>query len=64
MLDLIEGDTPIKISWTFQGYGSSLNTQKGVEISKTSSRSSLLSIESLSAENSGNYTVNLFLDYY
>jgi hypothetical protein len=56
----MKGDTPLKISWTFQGYGSSLNTQKGVEISKTSSKSSLLSIESLSAENSGNYTVIFF----
>jgi len=60
---MIEGDMPIKISWTFQGYGSTLNSQKGVDISKTSSKSSLLSIDSLSAENSGNYTVTYYYYY-
>lgn len=53
------GDTPIKISWTFQsiGFGAALNKLNGVEITKTGQKSSVLSIDSLTAENSGNYTV-------
>lgn len=55
-----QGDTPMKISWTFQGFGSALNTLKGVQITKTNQKSSVLSIESMSAEHSGNYTVCFF----
>lgn len=53
----MNGDLPLKIHWTFHGFGTALNSMKGVEISKSSQKSSLLSIDSLSAENSGNYTV-------
>ncbi len=53
----VNGDTPLKISWTFQGFNTALNSMKGVQISKTSQKSSLLNIDSLTAENSGNYTV-------
>ncbi len=51
------GDTPMKINWTFQGFSTSAHSMKGVEITKTSGKSSVLSIPLLSAENSGNYTV-------
>lgn len=52
------GDTPMVLQWTFQTFqGTALNPMKGVHITKTSQKSSLLRIESLQAENSGIYTV-------
>lgn len=51
------GDIPMKITWTFHGFGTALNAMKGVQIHKTGQKSSVLGIEGLTAENSGNYTV-------
>ena len=50
-----KGDTPMKLTWSFQGQLT--NGMKGIEIMKTSATSSLLRIEELTSENSGNYTV-------
>lgn len=59
---LLKGDLPLKISWTFQSSShDSTNSQKGVQISKIGQKSSVLTIESLSGEHTGNYTVKLLL---
>jgi len=50
-----QGDTPVQITWSFQGFDASLNTQHGIQIKKFGHRSSILMIESVSAENSGVY---------
>lgn len=53
---VLEGDTPLQISWTFQGLESSTRTQTGVTTMKVGTKSSLLLIDSADAEHSGNYT--------
>jgi Immunoglobulin domain len=54
---VIEGDLPIDISWTFHGrHSSGLSSSSGIETTKIGSRSSVLNIESVSAEHSGNFT--------
>ena len=51
-----QGDTPLKISWTFHGPDSSTRTQSGVQVVKVGEKSSLLIIDSVTADHSGNYT--------
>ena len=51
-----QGDLPLQFQWAFHGYGSSINALKGVQISKLGRKSSILSIDSVSTEHSGNYT--------
>jgi len=53
-----QGDTPVKITWTFHGEENPHNKQTGFEIIKIGEKSSILMIDSLSSENSGNYTVS------
>ena len=50
------GDLPVEITWTFHGSDATKRSQTGVSIMKVGSKSSLLIIESVSTENSGNYT--------
>ena len=51
------GDLPIAIQWTFQGIGTALNTQNGVEISRFGPKTSLLSINNLNHNiHTGNYS--------
>ena len=52
-----EGELPIDIQWTFQGIGTALNTQNGVEISRFGPKSSILSITDLNHNiHTGNYS--------
>lgn len=51
---VIEGDLPVDISWTFHGVR--LSASSGIETTKIGSRSSVLNIDSVSADHSGNYT--------
>lgn len=50
-----KGDTPLKISWVFDGQDSS-SSQLGMSTSRIGERMSVLMIESLMASHSGNYT--------
>ena len=50
------GDTPLSITWAFHGKDSSTRTQTGVTITKIGSKTSLLTMESVSQENAGSYT--------
>ncbi|BES94141.1 Down syndrome cell adhesion molecule C terminal [Nesidiocoris tenuis] len=49
-----KGDLPMKISWNF--HGEELSSHLGMSTSRITERTSLLSIESIMAANSGNYT--------
>ncbi len=51
---VIEGDLPVDISWTFHGARPSASS--GIETTKIGSRSSVLNIDSVEADHSGNYT--------
>lgn len=51
-----QGDSPLKVSWTFHGPDSSTRTQSGVQVVKVGEKSSLLIIDSVTSEHSGNYT--------
>lgn len=53
---VIEGDTPIQISWTFQGDTMTSRSQSGVSTMKLGQKSSVLMIESVTSEHAGNYT--------
>ena len=50
-----EGDTPLQITWAFHGNSASA-TPAGVQTSKFGTKSSILMIESVTSEHSGNYT--------
>ena len=50
------GDTPLQITWSFHGVDSSTRNQAGVNVMKVGSKTSLLTIESVTSEHSGNYT--------
>lgn len=50
-----KGDTPLKISWNFDGQDSS-SSQLGMSTSRIGERTSVLIIESLMASHTGNYT--------
>lgn len=50
-----KGDTPLKISWDFDGQNSSYS-QLGMSTSRIGERTSVLIIESLMASHTGNYT--------
>lgn len=52
---VIEGDLPVDISWTFHG-SRRMDASSGIETTKIGSRSSVLNIDSVSADHSGNYT--------
>lgn len=49
-----KGDLPLKISWNF--HGEELSSHMGMSTAKMGERTSLLTIESLMAAHSGNYT--------
>lgn len=52
-----EGDTPLQITWTFHGTtDTSTNSQSGVSTMKLGQKSSVLMIESVTSEHTGNYT--------
>ena len=54
---VIKGDSPIVISWDFNG--ESLNGDNlGIEVNVLNKRVSSLTIESVTAKNAGNYTCN------
>lgn len=48
------GDQPVDIGWLFNGYH--INSFSGISIIKGGKRSSILSIDSASAQHAGNYT--------
>lgn len=51
------GDLPVQLTWSFHGSeDSAKRKQEGVSIMKIGSKSSILTIESLQAHHSGNYT--------
>lgn len=54
MCTVNKGDLPINISWTLNGR--ILDSADGVSIMQTNKRISQLSIDSASAEHTGNYT--------
>lgn len=49
-------DLPIQLTWAFQGTDTAKQKQDGVSIMKMGSKGSVLIIESLQADHSGNYT--------
>lgn len=49
-----QGDSPLKIHWSF--HGATLSTHLGMSTSRIGERTSLLTIDSLMAAHSGNYT--------
>lgn len=49
-----KGDFPIRFSWTHNG--NNIDLRDGILISKINKRITTLSIESVTAENGGNYT--------
>ena len=49
-----EGDLPIDFRWAF--HGRELSSQMGISILRVNSRVSLLSIDSIAAGHTGNYT--------
>jgi hypothetical protein len=51
---VVKGDSPIHIVWLFNG--TELNSGDGVTVMKSGTRLSSLSIESVKADNSGEYT--------
>ena len=55
-----EGDLPVAIQWTFQGIGTALNKQNGVEISRFGPKTSILSIDNFNHNiHSGNYSCTI-----
>ena len=50
------GDTPLHITWSFHGKDSSTRSQAGVNVMKVGAKGSILSIESVTSDHSGNYT--------
>lgn len=44
------------ITWAFHGFGSTRSTPQGVQTTKFGAKSSILMIESVTSEHSGNYT--------
>ena len=54
MCYVAKGDLPLSIKWLFRGRD--IYSRLGVVTSKMGDRSSFLSIPSVTAENSGNYT--------
>ena len=56
---VIEGDLPVDISWTFHGRSrrpDDAASSSGIETTKIGSRSSVLNIDSVNADHSGNFT--------
>lgn len=53
---VISGDSPLQITWSFHGHGSTTRAQKGVSTLKVGERSSLLVIDSITSEHSGTYS--------
>ena len=51
---VVEGDLPLKITWVF--HGRELSSQEGIETTRLGKRANILSIESVSAAHTGNYT--------
>lgn len=51
-----EGDSPLQIAWTMQGSEVSSGKHRGVSTLRVGEKSSLLIIESVTAEDSGLYT--------
>ena len=51
-----EGDTPLQITWAFHGLDTSPKSQSGVSTMKLGQKSSVLMIDSVTSEHSGNYT--------
>lgn len=49
-----EGDSPLDISWSFEG--NHINSEKGFSITKIGKKASLLLIDSVSEGQAGNYT--------
>lgn len=49
-----KGDLPLKISWSF--HGEELSSHMGMSTSRMGDRTSFLTIDSLMAAHSGNYT--------
>lgn len=49
-----KGDLPLKINWNF--HGEDLSSRKGMSTSRMGKRTKFLTIESLTAAHSGNYT--------
>ena len=52
------GDLPLSITWTFNGVpiSSATSKQTGIVASQSNSRTSILSVESVSANHSGEYS--------
>lgn len=51
---VLEGDLPLTLRWTF--HGQELSSQMGISIIKAGTRVSLLTIDSIAAGHSGDYT--------
>lgn len=51
---VVEGDMPISLRWAF--HGQELSSQMGISIIKAGARVSLLTIDSIAAGHSGDYT--------
>ena len=49
-----EGDSPVEFRWAF--HGQELSSQMGISILRLNTRVSLLSIDSIAAGHTGNYT--------
>jgi len=55
---ITKGDTPVKISWEFHGADATRRTQTGVKTMNMGDKISWLTIESVTSEHSGFYTVS------
>ena len=53
---VFEGDTPLQITWAFHGADTSPKSQSGVSTMKLGQKSSVLIIDAVTSEHSGNYT--------
>lgn len=51
-----EGDAPVQLSWTFHGNDVATRSQSGVSTMKVGQKSSVLMIEAVTSEHTGNYT--------
>lgn len=52
---IVVGDSP-QITWTFQGHDANKTNREGVSIMKIGQKSSILSIEPVTASHAGNYS--------
>jgi hypothetical protein len=51
---VVKGDLPLKVTWSF--HGEELSSHMGISTTKIGDRTSLLTIDSVMAGHSGNYT--------